>query len=722
MRRKPDPARRQEEAEGLDISKSIPKKDHEAKFGGHTLYVADHPTDGVLFGRLLRSQKARARILNVTVPPLPEGYCVVDHTDVPGENRVHIVKDDTPVFAEDTVEYIGDPILMVVGPNEREVERLLTQIQVHYEELPPVFDPRKSDVAFFEYGYTKGDPDRAFAEADRIFEEVFETGQQEQVYLETNGMVGDARDGRVTVHGSMQCPYYVHTAIAKAMGYEKEQVRVKQDPTGGGFGGKEDYPSVLGCQVAVASLKAGAPVRVVFDRREDIEATGKRHPSIWKYRLAVKDGRVTAMDIDAIYDAGAYTTLSAVVLQRGVICSSGVYTIENLTVHGRAMKTNTVPNGAFRGFGAPQTFFAVEMMMTHVAEDLGMEPLSFKERHLAKQGDATSTGGRHHFRVPLPAMIEEVDRISGYRQKSAAYSVPQTGRYRKGVGFSLWFHGAGFTGAGERDLIKARAKLKKYRDGTIEALTANTDMGQGLKTTFAKIIAKELGMPPESILVDDPDTDRVPDSGPTVASRSLMIVGELLRRAAVRLKAEWKDGEEQTIEERYVPPEFLIPFSLETFSGDAYPTYAWGAAAVELEVDTLTGLAEVLGVWSSFDVGTPIDENIVVGQMEGGILQSIGHAGMEQMAADASGRIRNNSLTDYIIPTSMDVRNIQVKLHVEEYPEGPYGAKGAGELPAVGPAAAYAAAMGQALSTKVNRAPFSAEDVMRVLREEKRHG
>lgn len=696
-----------------EISKSVVKKDHQPKIDGSALYVGDYPQEGMLHGRIVRSPYARARVVEIKPYALPEGYFTVDHRDVPGINEVHIVKDDTPVYAEEIVEYIGDPVLMVVGPDEQEVLRIASEIEVVYEQLPAVLNVRDSETAFFDYNFGKGDPDAAFAEADKVYEEEFETGYQEQAYLEPQGMIATFQDGKLSIHGSLQCPYYVHGAIAKALGLTPDRVRVVQDVTGGGFGGKEAYPSILACQVAVAAYRAGGkPVRVIFDRREDMEFTSKRHPSLSTYRVAVKDGRVTAMDIDVVFNAGGYTTLSAVVLQRGIIASPGVYRVENIRVRGRAMKTNTVPTGAYRGFGAPQTFFAVEMMMNHIARDLGEEPLAFKQRHLVKQGDATSTGGIYHFPVPLPEMIAEVEQMSGYSRKRAEYNAAKSGRYRRGIGIALWFHGAGFTGSGERDHIKAVTRLHKSADGRVEILASQSDIGQGIKTTLCKIVANELNLPLDRVTYNNPDTDRVPDSGPTVASRSLMTVGELLRRAAIRLRSEWKDAEDQTVEERFVEPDFVIPFYIEKFQGDAYPTYAWAVSAVEVEVDTLTGVNKVLGAWASFDVGTPIDYNIVVGQMEGGLLQGLGYASMEQMAADHTGRIRNNSFSDYIIPTSVDVPVLQVSMHVEEYPLGPYGAKGAGELPLVGMPAAYMAAMEQALHQSIQHIPFSAEDAL----------
>lgn len=699
------------------ISQSAKKKDHDIKMSGRALYVDDHVMEGMLFGKLLHSAKAKARISDIILPELPEGYLVVDRKDIPGENSVHIVLDDTPVYAEGRVEYVGEPILMVVGPKEKEVLRILNEITVVYEEEVPVLDMRKSDTVFFNYNYAKGDIDKALAEADKVYVETFQTGYQEQAYLETQGVIAYPHNGRMTVRGSLQCPYYVHGAIAKSLGYTADQVQVIQDVTGGGFGGKEAFPSILACQAAVAAKKAGKPVKVVFDRREDMEFTSKRHPSISTYKVAVKNGEITGMDIDVMFNSGAYTTLSPVVLQRGLICSSGVYRVDNLRVTGRAMKTNTVPTGAYRGFGAPQTFFAVEMMMDHVAKDLGMDSLELKEKYIVKQGDETSTSGKYHFHVPLPEMIERLDELTDYRAKRKAY-LNQTGRYRKGIGMSLFFHGCGFTGSGERDIIKAVARIRKNADGTVEVLASNTDIGQGLKTTFCKVVAETLGVPLEQVYIENPDTDRVPDSGPTVASRSLMTVGGLLKRAAERLKAEWKEGEEQVIEERFVEPDFVIPFDLKAFHGDAYPTYSWAANVIEVEVDTLTATTKILGAWGIFDVGVPVDLNIIQGQMQGGYLQGIGYASMEQMDYNDKGIIRNNSFSDYIIPTAVDVPHLVTEIMNNPYTHGPYGAKGAGELPLVGAAPAYVEAMEHALGANLNKIPFTQEDTMKMLQGE----
>jgi CO/xanthine dehydrogenase Mo-binding subunit len=699
------------------ISQSTIKFDHREKMEGRALYVGDHPQDDVLHGVLIRSPHPHAKITEIRYPQMPEGFFAVDHRDIPGENSVHVVLDDSPVFEVDEVHYVGDQVAMIVGPSLSAARRLAAETVVAYEPLPAVLDIDDSGTVFFDYHYGRGDIAAAFAEADKVYEDDFETGYQEQAYLEPQGIIATFADGVCTVRGSLQCPYYVQGAVAKALGLEPDKVRIIQDCTGGGFGGKEAFPSILGAQVAVAACKAGGkPVRVVFERREDMEFTSKRHPSRSHYRIAVKDGRISAMDIDVRFNSGAYTTLSPVVLQRGIIASPGVYTVPNLKVRGRGLYTNTVPTGAYRGFGAPQTFFAVELMMGHIARDLGVDPLAFKCAHLVKQGDATSTGGTYHFPVPLPAMIDEVLALSGYEAKRAEYERLQSGRLRRGIGISLWFHGAGFTGSAEQDFIKAVCRLEKHADGTVEVLHSQSDIGQGIKSTLGKIVAFELGIGLDRIIVSNPDTFRSPDSGPTVGSRSLMVVGELMRRAALQLREQWVDGQEQTVEERYVAPDFMQPFDLGTFHGDAYPTYAWGVAAVELEVDSATGTNEIIGCWSSFDVGTPIDESIVIGQMEGGVLQGLGYASMEQMATDAKGRIRNNSYSDYIIPTAQDVGELKVQMHVEEYPFGPYGAKGAGELPLVGIPAAFIAAAEQALGgIELCHIPLTAVETLELL-------
>jgi len=695
------------------ISKPVVKKDHIEKISGSATYIADVKKDGLLYGKMLRSTKAKAFIIEIKLPVIPDGYYVVDYKDVPGLNRVAIIVNDQPIFAEDRVQYIGEAILIVAGPEQKVVDNILKEIQVIYQEEAAVYEITESKEYACSYSFQKGDLEGTFAKATKIVEETFYSGYQEQAYIETQGMMAEYHEGKMSVYGTLQCPYYVKGAIKQAIGLDNDKVQIVQTTTGGAFGGKEDYPSVLGCQVAVAAYKIGKPVRVIFERREDMSVTTKRHPALMTYKTALDEqNHIIAMSVDITFNGGAYVGLSSVVLQRSLLTSLGVYQIPNIKVSGRVAITNTVPTGAFRGFGGPQSIFALETHMSHIAKSIGIEPLDFKAEHFVKQGEQTPTGGKFYEPIKLNEMIKKADSMSDYKRKRADYA-KQTGRLHKGIGMSIFMHGCGFTGSAERDHIKAKVKLEKKEDNTIEILVSNTDMGQGLKTTLSKIVAEVLAVSMDQIIVSNPDTDRVPDSGPTVASRSIMTTGKLLERAALRLKEDWKNFEYQCFEENYVHPD-LIPWNIETFSGDAYPTYSWGVNVVEVEVDTLTATTEVTGTWGVFDIGTAIDDTIMRGQMEGGMLQGLGYGSMENMVVQ-KGVVRQNSITDYMIPTAMDVPKMETALIYNPYSGGPFGAKGAGELTLIGTAPAYLAAVEHATEVKATKIPLLPEELMEMM-------
>jgi CO/xanthine dehydrogenase Mo-binding subunit len=681
--------------------------------GGSAVYIADMKFDGMISAGVLRSSVSHARIDKITLPKMEEDYTAVSFKDIPGSNQLDVAVSRQPILAEDTVTYIGQPIVIIAGPSEKKIKDYIAQAKVDYTPYPAVLSLDDATQVMNQYSYQAGDVDTAFAQAAEIVTETFRTGYQEQAYIETNGVIAKYEDGALTVYGTMQCPFYVHGAVMQAFGLPKDKVRIIQTVTGGAFGGKEDYPSLISCYAALAAYKTGKPVRMILSRREDMSVTPKRHPSKIVISSALNaSGELTGVKVDTTLDGGAYDGLSTVVLQRALICAAGVYNIRNLSVSGRAMVTNTIPTGAFRGFGAPQSFFAIETHMSHLAKRLGLDPLVFKSRYLVRQNDPTPTGGRYRDPVILTEMIEKADEFSNYTQKHKAYQ-NQTGRYRKGIGISLFLHGCGFTGSAERDLIKSVVHLLKREDDKVEILVSITDMGQGVKTTFSKIVSQVLNLPLEDVTCANPDTYKVPNSGPTVASRSIQIVGRLLEKAAGRLKDEWKSGERQMIEEYYVHPD-LIPWDLETFSGDAYATFAWGVNVVEVELDTLLATTRVTGAWGIFDVGTPIDQKVMQGQMEGGMLQGIGYASMEKMQR-YEGAVHQNSLTDYIIPTAMDTVNFHTCMVNNPYQNGPFGAKGAGELTLVGAAPAYVAAVENAAGKDFYEIPLSPEKIMEVI-------
>lgn len=704
-----------------DISSPVRRDDVPDKISGKAKYIGDMEFKDMLYARTLRSKEARARIKSIKYPDLPPGYYIVDKSDVPGRNRVKIVFYDQPFFAEDHVNYIGEPISLIVGPDKKIIMDIINKTIIEYEKLNPILsieqgidtlEPIYGDNNLFaDYKYAKGDIKKAAEDAEYVFEGEYDTGYQEQLYMEPQGIVGDYKDNKVIIYGSIQCPYYVKNAVIECLGFDSSRVRIVQVATGGAFGGKEDYPSLLGGQAACAAVKIGKPVQIIYDRDEDIECTTKRHPS--KIRLKTylsKNYRITGCEADIILDAGAYAGLSNVVLQRAMFAAIGAYNVENIVVRGRAVATNKVPSGAFRGFGGPQAIFAVEMQMEHIAKKLGIDSLTLKIKNLLKQGDRTSTGGVFRDEIMLPQMIERVLQMSGYREKTESFKKERENGKLKGIGLSLFFHGGGFTGSGERDFIKGKVRLVKYPDDTVEILASNVEMGQGAQTTLRKIASHCLNIPIEKVIYKNPDTDRVPDSGPTVASRTTAIVGRLIYDASCELKKRWTAAQGDEVTAGYVYPEGFV-WDDGTFSGDAYTSYSWGVNAVEVEIDPLTMESKINGAWGVFDIGKPIDDLIVKGQIEGGMLQGLGLGGLEVME-NTDGRFLQRTLTDCIIPGAKDAPKIQSELICRENDNGPFGAKGLGELTLVGAPAAYAIAVENASGISINKIPVRPEDLM----------
>ncbi len=700
-----------------DISRPVKRFDAPEKIMGVARYVDDHFEEGMLFVKIVRSTRPRAKIKSIRIPQLPEGYCVVDKNDIPGENRIKMVFDDWPFFAEDITNYYGEPILAIAGPDREKVYELASAVEIEYEDIPPIYTIEESEEnkkppifgennLFADYIYEKGNPEDAFRDADKIIEEEFRTGLQEHIYLEPQGMIAKYENGKVTVWGSMQCPYYVKNALIKAFGFPEDRIRVVQTTTGGGFGGKEEYPSQIAGIAAFCAYKTGKPVKLVYDRGEDVEFTTKRHPSRIRIRGALKDGKVIGMEVDIALNAGAYAGLSSVVLQRAMFAATGAYRIDNVRVMGKAFATNMVPMGAFRGFGAPQAIFAIETFMNHVAKKIGKDPVKFKLDHGYKKGDTTSTGGLLRSEIRLPEIVDKVINMSGYYEKKKQKK--KNGKLY-GIGFSMFLHGCGFTGNGE-EILKSVARLKKRRDNKVEILISSVEMGQGAQTTLRKVVAKALGIPLKDVIYENPDTDKVPDSGPTVASRTAIIVGGLLYRAARELKEKWKDGEEIIIEKQYRHPEY-IKWDQSTFKGDAYPEYSWGANVIEVEVDPITYEIDVKKAYAVFDLGTPLDRKIIEGQIHGGILQGIGYATSEVMEFE-NGRFKQRNITDYIIPTAMEAPLFETDLVIEPYEYGPFGAKCAGELTFVGAAPAVCAAVEDALGIDIYEIPIRPENLI----------
>src|SRR5438552_3953684 len=361
------------------VGRNVLRKEGVEKVTGAARYIDDITFPGLLHARTIRSTVPAGHIVDVRLDFKTSGFTFVDHRDIPGKNVIALIDDDQPALAEREIRHFAEPIALIAHADRDAL--LAAKVHIDYREAAPSYDPESPSAKTFKaITIAKGDLAKGFAAADLIVDGEYRAGHQEQLYIEPNGVVAVPDSGGVIVYGSMQCPYYVHRALKVLLDLPDEKVRVVQTETGGGFGGKEEYPSMIAGHAALLALKSGRPVKLVYDRVEDMLATTKRHPAIIRHRTGVtRDGRLTAMDIEAIFDGGAYATLSAVVLSRGVIHASGPYRCDNFSIRGKAVMTNTPPNGAFRGFGAPQTQFAVEVHMDRVADALGLVRVRVRE-------------------------------------------------------------------------------------------------------------------------------------------------------------------------------------------------------------------------------------------------------------------------------------------------------------------------------------------------------
>ena len=548
--------------------------------------------------------------------------------------------------------------------------------------------------------------------------------------------IANPTDG-VTVWGSLQCPYYVHKALVPLFGLAENKVRVIQTETGGGFGGKEEYPSMIAAHAALLAWKSGKPVKIIYDRQEDMAATTKRHPSRTRHRIAVtREGKLVAMDIEFVLDGGAYATLSAVVLSRGTIHAAGPYYCPNVRIRSRAVATNTPPHGAFRGFGAPQSTFALERHLDKVARAVGLSPDELRRRNFLREGESTATGQIIRERVDMAGLMDRAFALSGYHAKRERFGQENPrSRVKKGVGFASFFHGAGFTGSGEKYLASV-VGVEATAQGRLRILAASTEIGQGTNTILCQIAAETLGLPYEQVEMAPADTGAVPNSGPTVASRTCMIVGKLVESAAVGLRQALfgssllqpgytpekfaeacrayreKFGPLQSFSQYQQPPH--IQWDEENYRGDAYGAYAWAVYVAEVSVDTLTGEVRVDDFVAVQEVGRVINPVLASGQIEGGVAQAIGFALYEKVAWH-EGRMLNSQMTNYIMPTAADVPAIRVYFEELPYAYGPAGAKGIGELPMDGAAPAVVNAIENATGVSFDHLPVLPEDILAAL-------
>ncbi len=695
------------------VGRNVLRKEGHEKVTGLARYIDDIRFDDVLYVRTIRSTVAAGEIADINYHFDRTGFTVVDYRDIPGRNIVALIDEDQPCLATTRVRHIAEPILLLAHSDRTRLAA--AEVAITYRETTPNFDPERSKLSFKTIAIEKGQLDRGMAEADVVVDGEYRAGHQEQLYIEPNGVVAVPENGGVTLYGSLQCPYYVHRALTVLLNLPAEKVRVVQTETGGGFGGKEEYPSMIAGHAALMAMKSGRAAKLIYDRGEDMLATTKRHPAIVRHRTGVKkDGRLTAMEIDVVLDGGAYATLSAVVLSRGMIHASGPYRCDHVRARGRATMTNTPPNGAFRGFGAPQTQFAIEAHMDVIADRLGIDPLRLRERNALRPGDTTATGQKVGKDCSALQVLREAGRRTSFSKKRKTFKGSN-----RGIGLSLFFHGSGFTGGGEVKLA-SKASLALTERG-VQIRVASTEIGQGTRTMHAQIVAETLGIPYDQVDVSIADTATVPDSGPTVASRTCMIVGRLLERCAEEMRsrlgrntpaAYFRKHGGFVVTKQYEKPPGL-EWDDETYRGDAYGSYGWACDVVEVEVDPVTYQATPVSFTTVHEIGCAIHPMLAAGQIEGGSSQGLGYALLEEVVM-RGGKMANAQLTNYIIPTTLDTPPMTTKILENPYKHGPFGAKGVGEMPIDGPAPAVVNALRHA-GVVVSEIPATPEKIMKAM-------
>jgi len=741
--------------------------DASEKIRGEIRYTNDLKIPGLWQSITIRSPYPRAKILEIQFDSEFDWntVTVVTASDIPN-NYVAMLENDMPYLASKIVNYVGEPVALITAPDKNLLERASNFLHVIYEPLSyltNMLDSEKSEVLIFsnnnifkEIKIEKGDLEKIKQNNYKKVEIEVHTGFQEHLYLEPQCVIAIPEKDRVVIRGSLQCPYYVKNAV-ETMFDGKKHITVIHAPTGGAFGGKEDYPSLIAGHAALLAVKSGHPVAVTLDRFEDIQYTPKRHPS-YHHEVAYvdKNGKIQGLEIQMYLNGGAYCTLSQVVLARAALTVTGCYYVPNVRIHAKAVATNIVPSGAFRGFGGPQAVFAIEMLMEKIACVLDLSPKKVREINLISKGQETATGQILKYSVSSQEVFEDVISRSDFDNKYRQYKEwnhpilekliedrfpkNKNGGVLKGIGISASVHGAGFTGVGENK-IKGVVRLELEQDGAITVYSAQTEMGQGQQTAFQKILSEALHIKRKQIKIAEVNTDVVPDSGPTVASRSTMVVGSLLVEAAkeiveklkLKLKNDfgvefqyrqgyfYRDGHILSftdaanefggfsVEKQYSHPSF-IKFDETTWKGDAYPVFSWAAAVAEIEVDPITFQIKVTRYYTTHDIGKAINYDQAVAQIEGGSLQGIGYALYEKIT-EKDGLFDITGFSDYIIPSFMETPEFHIKILENPYPFGPFGAKGLGELPNVGSAPAIISALWMIFESEFNKIPVLPEDL-----------
>lgn len=756
------------------VGKSVERADSLEKALGQAKFVEDFFEEGYLLARVAISRVAHARILSIDPEPamrIPGVLRVLTYRDIPGENQVGYAIPDQPLLAEGKVRYFGEPVAIIVGRDPDALARAVEEVRLNYEPLPALLDPleamERTDVLVHEeFGSNiafrtkvrKGDVEEGFSKADVVVENTYRTHHQEHLYLEPEAALAiPDLENRITILATIQYPHLGQKIVSKVLGIPAGMVKVVAPYIGGGFGGKDDEGPLVAARAALAAYYLRKPVLLFYSREDSIQIHPKREATVIRYKSgATKDGKLTAIDVTIIHDTGAYANRGPFILWRATMHASGPYVVPHAKVDGYCVYTNKVPQGSFRGFGNPSVQFAAEAQMDLLAEKLGMDPVEFRLLNMLRPGSATITDQVLTSSVGVREALRKLADHSGWRVKREQYGAERTGRLRRGIGVAVAWHGNS-TSRAVPDW--SNAYIQVARDGSVVVYTGIVEMGQGSpSSSHRQIVAEVLGCPMEKVKVVFGTTE-APDTGATHASRGTSVgaIGILVAAGRIRSRLEsflseyfkvpvegvqLRDGKvyiggepkmswEELVTLAYsrgvdlsTTGYFFLPkgtFQEDIGRGFAYPAYSFIAVIAEVEVDTYTGKVRVLKVYPALAAGRIVNPEAVKTQIEGAVIQGLGYTIMERLVFDQSGRIVNDNLTDYVIPSSLDVPEIEEAILVEDLWEyGPLGAKGVGEMALIPMPAAIASAVSHAIGARVTELPITPERVYSLIKLSRR--
>jgi CO/xanthine dehydrogenase Mo-binding subunit len=749
----------------LYVGEDVARVDSLEKVLGRPLYTADLIPRGTAYAKLFHSSIPHGLVKKIDLKAAkshPEVLGVLTWRDIPGSNESSCVLHDRQLYANPEVRSTGDILGAVVAETLPSAADAAAAVRVEYKPLPAVFDPlealKPGAVKLHPNGNVakqmkvrKGDVKKGFSESQVILERAYRTQFQDAAPLEPEmGFAVPSRDGGVVITGSMQSPHHTQAAVAKVLNLPLGKVRVVQAVTGGAFGPKSDETPFDVCSTAaLAAVRYNRPVFCGLDRKDSMIMHTKRHPFFIRHKTGVTaDGRLVADEVKIVSDTGAYASLGVLVIIRATLHCTGAYEVPNVKTDSYLVYTDNTYAGSLRGFGAPQATFAIESQIEELARKLGADPLEFRLKNMLVPGKRNATGEMMGASCGLPQCVEKVVASGNYREKSTRYGT-QNGSVRRGLGLALLAHG---NSLGPEGNDYAMVHISLGNDGTVSVGTGLTEFGTGSVSGMMQVASSVLGVPLNRFKLERPDTSRHRDSGPTVASRVVVIGGNAAKLAAEKLRSRLEpvakemlrigDGElamadgiafdrrnpsdsvswDALVAEAYrrgvkmdedgfymAPP---TPWDQDVGQGTPYLQYTWGALLAEVEVDMETGCYKVLGIHAAYDVGKAVNPRGVLGQIYGGTVQGLGYATMEELV-QKEGLVVNPSLGDYYIPTSMDIPP-EFKAYIVEVPGplGPFGAKVIAEPPVVLPAPAIRNAILNATGVSVDDLPVTSEKVL----------